>query len=511
MVSSAKAKFLQGSVLNVVRILLSTIVSLLLPRFLVHRLTTAEYSAWVLILQLSAYVTYLDFGMQTAVGKFIAEYDASGDRDAARQTISSAFFVLALGSLLGLIVTAVLTYWVPQIFHQMPPDLFYEVRVGLLCIGVSVCFMLPFSVFMSAFTGLQQYTYPTIFSAVSRAVTAISLVLVVFLHGSLLQMAWSIAIVNVVTALAQVYGWKRYASERVPFSLFYFDANRLRQLAEYCGILFIWTLTTVLISGLDTTIIGHFDYSNTGYYAVAGSATNFMLVLTSAILSPLLPAISFLQASRTPGQLGDLLIRSTRFGVVALLAFGLPLLVGGYPLLTAWLGSSYAAKSVLFLDALVLGNLLRQIGLPYTLFIVATGKQRFATVSPVAESIVNIILSLVLARSFGALGVALGTLIAAFVGLAAHITISMHYTQSTIAIQRWRLIRHGVLRPALAIVPTVLLLPFWRRYSLWPARPDLLAAWFIATAAILWWVGLTSTERLQVMQEVQGRLGRLAS
>ena len=60
---STKRKVLQGSASNVVRLGLSMMVSLILPPFLVHRLSTAEYGAWVLILQCSAYVGLLDFGL----------------------------------------------------------------------------------------------------------------------------------------------------------------------------------------------------------------------------------------------------------------------------------------------------------------------------------------------------------------------------------------------------------------------------------------------------------------
>jgi O-antigen/teichoic acid export membrane protein len=86
---SHKRKVLQGSASNVARVLLSMLVSLVLPPFLVHHMAPAEYSAWVLILQLSAYVNMLDFGLQTAIGKFVAEYDASGDREASHHLVST--------------------------------------------------------------------------------------------------------------------------------------------------------------------------------------------------------------------------------------------------------------------------------------------------------------------------------------------------------------------------------------------------------------------------------------
>src|ERR1700691_2038499 len=70
-----------NSVANVTRLAATSVVAILLPAYLTHRLPVKTYAAWVLILQLSAYVGYLDFGVQTAVSKFIAEHQAK--RDAA--------------------------------------------------------------------------------------------------------------------------------------------------------------------------------------------------------------------------------------------------------------------------------------------------------------------------------------------------------------------------------------------------------------------------------------------
>src|SRR5580693_731748 len=154
---SHKRKVLQGSASNLVRVLLSMLVSLVLPPFLVHRMTPAEYSAWVLILQMSAYVNLLDFGLQTAIGKFVAEHDASGDRDANRSLVSTSFTILAGTAAIGCAAIFLMTWSVPRLFHQMPAALIPEVRLALLAVGLSTALTLPFGTFLSTFVGLQQY------------------------------------------------------------------------------------------------------------------------------------------------------------------------------------------------------------------------------------------------------------------------------------------------------------------------------------------------------------------
>jgi hypothetical protein len=61
--------------------------------------------------------------------------------------------------------------------------------------------------------------------------------------------------------------------------------------------------------------------------------------------------------------------------------------------------------------------------------------------------------------------------------------------------QRSRFILEGVLRPFLAIVPSLLLYPFWRKLAMVPAQPVVLVLWAIATAAIAYWAVLSAADR----------------
>jgi O-antigen/teichoic acid export membrane protein len=475
--------------------MLSLLVSLVLPPFLVHRMSTAEYSAWVLILQMSAYVGLLDLGLQTAVGKFVAEYNAVDDRATSTRVLSTSFSILSVAALMGAVGIAILTWRVPQLLHQMPVALVRSVREGLLAVGLSVSFALPFGAFLATFTGLQEYSFPTILATLSRILSAASLVALLLMHGTLVQLALVMAAFNVVTALMQFLGWRRYVKERVDFSIAFFDRVTALRLIKYGSVLSLWGLATLLVSGLDILIVGHYDYRNTGFYAVASSVTNFMLLVIGSIFGPVLPAISSLQAGSTPSQIGDLLVRVTRYCTLLLCLFGSTLLFAAYPLLSLWVGHNYAVRSALYLEILVLGNVVRQLTYPYALVVVATGRQHLATIAAIAEAMVNIVVSVLLVKRIGAVGVAIGTLIGAFISLGMHLTVSMHYTQSTILIRRSRYALQGLLRPLLSLTPSFLLYPFWRRFEMIPANPALLAAWVCLTLAIAWRIGLTAEDR----------------
>jgi O-antigen/teichoic acid export membrane protein len=204
---SHKRKVLQGSASNLVRVVLSMLVSMVLPPFLVHRMPAAEYSAWVLILQLSAYVGLLDFGLQAAIGKYVAEYDASGEREASHRLVSTSFTILALAGGVACLAICAMVWAVPRLFHQMPAALVPEVRIALVAIGLSTAIALPFSTFTATFTGLQEYFFPTIVATISRVGSAALLIVLLLLHCSLVQLALVMAGFNVATAATQFFGW----------------------------------------------------------------------------------------------------------------------------------------------------------------------------------------------------------------------------------------------------------------------------------------------------------------
>ena len=174
---------------NVVRLLGSGIVALLLPPFLVRMLPTATYSAWAVLLQLTVYVGLLDFGVQTAVARFVAHADALNDLEQRDGVASTAVLLLFLVAALGFCLTGVLAWQLPHVFKAMPAGLLSEARVALLLMGGSFAASLPFSVIHAAFIGLHRNEIPVAIVLANRLTMAILVVLVVFRHGGLIAMA----------------------------------------------------------------------------------------------------------------------------------------------------------------------------------------------------------------------------------------------------------------------------------------------------------------------------------
>jgi len=505
----AARTFAQNSLINVSRILVTGVIALILPAYLVHKLSVEMYSAWVLILQLGAFVAYLDFGIQSGISKYVAEHEARNDAEAAGVHASAGLALMSMACAGGVLLTLVLAWQVPRLFHDMPSSLYREVRLSLVYVGMSLSFGLLCSIYSAIFYGLQRYAAPTVILLTNRLLYAAVVLGAVAFHRGLIVMGALVAAVNTFTGLLQIEAWRRWAS-RIRIQLRGLDFSCMRKIFGYCSALAVWTVGMLCVSGLDLTIVGKYDFRQTGFYSVAVLPVSFVTAILGAALAPLMPSISALSVLRSPGELGEVLARVTRYTTAILLISGLPLMVSGYWILRVWVGPVYAQHSIGYLRILLLANILRNTCAPYASMLVATSNQRIAIAGVIAEAITNVIFSIYLAAHIGAIGVAYGTLIGSFVSVGAHFLFNMRFTITKIAIPRLRLFLCGVVRPSSIAAPTVLLVPLWW-FSAVPAFDGKIwAVWGMSTLTAAWLVCLNGKERAALLESVNQRAKRLA-
>ncbi len=480
---------------NLVRLLGSGVIALTLPPFLVRLLPTDVYSTWVILLQWTLWVGLLDFGIQIAIARFVAHADELNDKEARDGVASTAFALLGAACILGFLFIAVLAWQLPHVFRTMPSGLQQQGRVALVIMGGSFAFGLPAAVFPSVFIGLQRNDIPAALSIGNKILMAALVIATALRHGGLVAMAGAVAIANAIYYGASWGAWRAWAHE-VGIRISAIRKGYVRQIMSYSAALSVWSGSMLLISGLDLSIVGIFDYHATASYAVAATLTNVVAQTQGAIFAAVMPASSVLFARGDHNKLEEMLLSSTRYGSVILLLMGIPLIVAGRGILGLWVGADYAAHGTAILQVLVLANIIRLLALPYSTLLLGTGQQQKVILSPIVEGVTNLVASVVGAYFWGAIGVAVGTLIGSVVSVTLHFLYNMPRT-SLVAINRLLLVKEGILRPLLCVSPLGLVLIV--QMALHPLSGIVFAGCVALTSVtsllLLWNYGLLSSER----------------
>jgi O-antigen/teichoic acid export membrane protein len=498
----SKLRIIKNAFANVARGSAGALVAILLPPFLTRILSQDAYGTWLLILQLSAYVGFLDFGIQTAVGRFVAHTNELQDFKQRDSIVSTSLAILTGCALLAALGLTTLAWQLPQLFRGMPQELHQDARLALIFVGGSLAASLPFSVFSGIFVGIQRYDVPAWIIGSSKLFGGVLAILLAHSTHNIAWMGFGMGAATMGGAFGQYFAYQKVARD-IKISLTLVSKKAGREIASYCFGISVWTLGMLLVSGLDITIVGFFDYKSVAYYTLAVTLTNFVIQLQSTIFGALIPSAAILGARQDKLGLGRLLMNSTRYGMILLLFTGIPLIIGAKWILTLWIGAEYASHTVIILQILVLANIVRLSGLPYATLVISVGQQRLILLSPMIEGISNFLLSIFLTSLIGAVGAALGTMFGAFISILFHIAYNMNRT-TDILINRRLLVKSGILKPLICGLPS---LAVYIIIYLFPElNISILFYMFtittISSLFLLWKIGLKSEERNKIVSYI---------
>src|SRR5262249_18283936 len=145
------------------------------------------------------------------------------------------------------------------------------------------------------FIGMQRNGIPALIAIANKFAMAILVGGLVLNHWGLMAMAGAVALANLLSYCGALVAWRTWAAKvRIKWA----DASKqcAWQIGTYSGSLLIWMVGTLLVSGLDLTIVGIFDYRATAYYAIAATLTGLVTQVQGAIFATLLPATAVLGA-----------------------------------------------------------------------------------------------------------------------------------------------------------------------------------------------------------------------
>lgn len=493
-----KLVILKNAFANVARGGANAIVTIALPPVLTRAMTAESYGAWALILQLSAYVGYFDFGLQSAVGRFVAHCNERGDHNHRDSIVSTSTVALTAAGLLSFLVLAALAFLFPEMLHKMSAGLRSQARIALLLVSGSLALGLPASVLHGIFVGLQRNEIAAYIIGGSRLIGAAALVFTVLQGKGLIIMAVALALVNVAS-----YGVAYFTSQKVApdirFERKLIKFSVAKELFDYCYSLTIWSFGMLLVTGLDLVFVAIFQYSAVPYYAVAAGLVTFLVGFQNAIFTAMMPAAAVLHARGDSDSLGRLLIRSSRYGTFLLVFTGLPLMLFAMPILRIWVGQAYATQASRYLFILVLANIIRLFLTPYAVTLIGTGQQRLIILSPLAEGFTNLAGGIVLGYFLGAIGIAYSTLLGAVVGVLINLFYNMPRT-TDIKFRILDYLKDALLRPITFTIPLVCGCVLVRIIDVNDFAKIVITSSAVAVSAmVLWFHGLISDERAQLL------------
>jgi O-antigen/teichoic acid export membrane protein/glycosyltransferase involved in cell wall biosynthesis len=379
----------------------------LLP-FTVRHLGTADYGLWMLVASLTYYFQVLDLGYGNGVVRHVVDADARGDITGVNNILSTFVVVYAGLGLLTAAGTIGLIFWAVPNFPHLSA---LEIRRGQLLLaimGLRIAVGFPMTVFGAVTTARQRFALNNAVAIVVALVNGLATYIVLVSgHGLVALVATTTAV-----GLASYAGYAWTARRAFPdlrLRPSSFNPRLVRDVTSFSLYLFIVDIAVQIGFNLDNLVIGvSLGTSAVAVYAVTLRLADYQRQLCNQFNGFLFSVAVRYGAGGRADRLESLLIEGTRIALILVTGVTIAVIGFGGRLLVLWMGPGFeagiaplyvlAAAGVVLVGQGPLGNIL-----------LATGRHRLVAYVSLGEALANLLLSVMLVRRFGILGVAVGT------------------------------------------------------------------------------------------------------
>ena len=398
----------RGALLSYATILVVNLSGLLLTPFIIRALGNAEYGLYVLIGSLAAYLGVLDFGLNNAVTRYVAQCAAKGDRAHEARFLGAALVVnmLAAAAIIGLgaVFYAHIDAWFSGTLNVGQRD---QARLMLLLLIANVVMTVPAGMFTAICAGHERFTFPKVVNLL-RYLVRIGLVFAILVAGG-----GAVSLVALDTALALVVlivnAFYVIRSIGARFSMRYLNIRLVRNVLTFSMWSFLFAIIGQLQWQSGQIIVGKtIGMESVAVYGIGIMFGTYYGAFSTAITSLFLSRATYMTvANVSPQELGKEMARIGRMALLILLLILVGFASFGHEFLQLWAGPEYGSA---WMVALV-------IMLAYTVPLVQSfanqlleAKALFAFKAKVylVALPLGVVLGYYLLESLGVLGMALG-------------------------------------------------------------------------------------------------------
>ena len=398
-----------GAVLSYVSIIITTLIQLLYTPFLIRMLGQSEYGLYSLANSIIGYLTVLDLGFGNAIIVYTSKYRANNDKKAEEKLHGMFKIVFYIIGLIAVVLGLLLYFNINNIFGSSMSEVeLSKTKIMMLILTFNLGITFGFNIYTSIIIAYEKFVFQKILAIISTIIKPLIMIPLLFLGKKSITMTVVITLINISTMLSNYYYCKRKLKIKTKYSGF--DNILFKTILGYSIWLFIGTIVDKINWSADNFILGAVSGTiAVSVYSVAAQLNTLFVNLSSAISGVLLPKVSKMVAQNaTSDDLTKEFIKVGRiqYYVIFLMCSGL--IIFGRQFIDLWVGPEYKDSYyvALILIIPVCFPLIQNLGIS---IIQAMNKYKFRSITMFVMALLNIIISIFLAKLYGPIGAAIGT------------------------------------------------------------------------------------------------------
>ncbi len=427
-----------GVILSYIVIFLNMIIGILYTPFLIRKLGQSQYGLYSIVNSIVSYLTIMDMGFGNAIIIYTARYINQKDKQKENKLHGMFFTIYCIIGLIATLIGIVLYFNVNNMFgNAMTAAEITEAKTMMLILTLNLAMTFPLSIFGNILVAHEEFI-------ISKVIKIIQILLQPFIMIPLLYMGYKaiamVVVITIVNAICLVLNSVVCVKKlKVKLKFKGFDFILLKEIFKYSFYIFLNQIIDKVNWSLDQFILGSVAGTvATAIYAVAGQLNTLYMNFSTAISGIMLPKITKMEDNQASNKEFTNIFISTgriQFLLMALIMTGFVLF--GKQFINLWAGpgyeNTYIIACILMIPVTI--PLIQNIGLS---ILQAKNLYKYRTIIFIFIAIINIIISISLAKIYEGVGVAIGTAISLLLGQGLILNIYYQRKVGIDIIQFWK-------------------------------------------------------------------------
>ena len=406
---SSKAKNLvKGSLLNGIGFFSQVTVTLVLTPLIIHSLGDKMYGLWVFVGTFIGYYGLMDFGLELAIHRYVSRAVGLGDPDEINKVINTALFIFTIIGFIALIVSLGIVFIIPHIIKNITEtEVFTKV---ILILGCNFAIGFPLRVFSGILGSNIRYDLNMVIELIKLVIRTTLIIFFLKLGHGIVTLAIITSSIDISGYLAR-YILVKHIYKYIILSKQYISKSMIKLLFGYSTYVFITNIANQLRYNVDNFVILTFlGLSQVTIYSIGSRLVIYIITLIGSSIGILLPVFSQYEANNRNDLIIEKFLFTTKISSYLSILSGGMLIIFGKAFIERWVGKEYLS-SYPILTILMISVVFNLMQTPSTQLLYGISRHKFLTFLNLAEGFINLILSVILVKYFGMIGVALGTAI----------------------------------------------------------------------------------------------------
>lgn len=411
-----KANYKFAAALSYISTLLSVLVGIFFTPFLINKLGQQEYGLYQLIGSFAGYLSIFDFGLGTAITRYVAQYKVQRQYRAMSNFLAICARVYLLVGLAVLSICTILYFNIQFIFGKsLGSSQISEAKTLFVLFSINIAASLIFQYFPAIIYGYKQFAFDRLLTILRTVIRCVAIIILLVAGFGAVSIVVVDTILNIVFTIIRFLYCKFRL--KVRFRYEYFDKKLVLEIISFSVAVFAVSIISILNSSTNQFVLGIVNGTvQVSICAVGMTVLQLYQQFAQAIINMVLPKVSEMDAMKSqPKDYTPIFIKTGRVQLPVLAAIAVGFTCFGKQFILLWVGAEYADS---YWVALVImwSYLIPYVGGAISQVITARKQLKGLIIIYAASAIVNLILSIMLAARYGAIGAAVGTAIVTILG-----------------------------------------------------------------------------------------------